>query len=522
MDNTFVCKATYCFNEKTIKGTLKVFLDRYVFCVNDREILWQKIDVCEVRLCRVDVKIKGMIWKRKTTGFRLDMPDILGEYVFIFTDENMETLNRFIRECVDFEAKKREAETQRIIEKRKRRIEERRQKLEERARNKEKEDEPESIIKKEFSDSFAWIKQEEMELLEKDAQEEANLQKIGVFHTKLAGVTHSNTGSNSENRQLIIRDLYRKGLLENGQELKLVQEPTNPYDRNAIMVLGPDGRQIGYLSRQVAAEVTRSISQGIIYRSFISDVTGGSVGYSYGVNVRIESYKRITDEATVLNMQTGNQVKRKPYSALKASEYGTDDQYTAMQKELFGQCFAFFLKVCGDFRCTVVEIPTEEERKFDDSDIINDTSMYGIPVPSIKLDVVENGVASNIPIPAVIIEKISDLINQATELKRKQKYVEANSLFIDMVINKKTFSSTMALCWYKVLACSGNVGDAIRIAEYFLSLNPVQGKSTALLKMHSARLLELVKQKDYCELCTYLESLSDNPEYRINPAQIMT
>ena len=65
------------------------------------------------------------------------------------------------------------------------------------------------------------------------------------FYTKVAGVSFTNTGANNENRQRIIRDLLSKGLLNVGQELQLVPEPTNVYDRNAIMILAPDKRQIG-------------------------------------------------------------------------------------------------------------------------------------------------------------------------------------------------------------------------------------------------------------------------------------
>lgn len=118
------------------------------------------------------------------------------------------------------------------------------------------------------------------------------LRLVNTFHTKVAGVTYSNSGANSESRQRIIRDLLRSGQLDRGQELKLVQEPTNPYDNHAVAVFGPDGRQLGYLAREVARNVFNDMNRGNIYKAFVSDVTGGSVDMVYGINVRVESYKR--------------------------------------------------------------------------------------------------------------------------------------------------------------------------------------------------------------------------------------
>ena len=75
------------------------------------------------------------------------------------------------------------------------------------------------------------------------------------FFTKVAGVTFNNTGSNTENRQRIIAELLRKGSLEENAGLDLVREPENPYDPNAIAVIAPDGRQVGFLPQDVAQTV---------------------------------------------------------------------------------------------------------------------------------------------------------------------------------------------------------------------------------------------------------------------------
>ena len=118
---------------------------------------------------------------------------------------------------------------------------------------------------------------------------------VNTFHTKLAGVTYSNSGSNTESRQKIIRDLLRAGMLSTGQELRLVQEPTNPYDNHAVAVFGPDGRQLGYLPKDVARRVFDDMNRGSVYKIYVSDVTGGSVSMAYGVNVKVEGYVRETN-----------------------------------------------------------------------------------------------------------------------------------------------------------------------------------------------------------------------------------
>ena len=73
------------------------------------------------------------------------------------------------------------------------------------------------------------------------------------FFTKIVGVTFNNTGSNTENRQRIIGDLYKKGNLEPGQVLSLEPEFNNPYYSNAIKLICPDGHQLRYHSKVIAA-----------------------------------------------------------------------------------------------------------------------------------------------------------------------------------------------------------------------------------------------------------------------------
>ena len=107
-----------------------------------------------------------------------------------------------------------------------------------------------------------------------------------MFYTKIAGVTFDNVGANTQNRQRIISELCRKGELRAGTELTLKRDPQNPYDTNAVAVIAPDGRQLGYLPREVAGRVSPDIDAGAHYTAFVETVTGGDADSLYGVNIK--------------------------------------------------------------------------------------------------------------------------------------------------------------------------------------------------------------------------------------------
>ena len=113
------------------------------------------------------------------------------------------------------------------------------------------------------------------------------------FYTKIVGVNFPNTGSNTENRQTIIHQLFMANRLAPGQELALEADFNNLHDSNAIKVIAPDGRQLGYLSREIAASVATKIRQGHICQAFVDSVTGGSNGYLYGINIRLVDKEHI-------------------------------------------------------------------------------------------------------------------------------------------------------------------------------------------------------------------------------------
>lgn len=93
-----------------------------------------------------------------------------------------------------------------------------------------------------------------------------------VYHTKVAGVTF-------EGRQDIIKDL------KNGTDIVFEREPDNKYDPNAVKVLA-EGKHIGFLPR--GSWVSKEMDKGVKFKACISQITGGGVGMSYGVNVDFE------------------------------------------------------------------------------------------------------------------------------------------------------------------------------------------------------------------------------------------
>lgn len=92
-----------------------------------------------------------------------------------------------------------------------------------------------------------------------------------TFYSKLVGVTF-------DDRQSVIPTL------EDGEELVVERESHNPVDPNAIRILTQDGRMVGYIRREIAAEIAPLIDAGTVYRCIITAITGGD-DRTYGVNI---------------------------------------------------------------------------------------------------------------------------------------------------------------------------------------------------------------------------------------------
>ena len=83
------------------------------------------------------------------------------------------------------------------------------------------------------------------------------------IETKVVGVTY-------EGRQSIV------ALLSVGEEVQLVREPDNPYDRNAIRVVRKTGQCFGFISKFLAAGLASKFDDyGKPVEAVVTSITGG-------------------------------------------------------------------------------------------------------------------------------------------------------------------------------------------------------------------------------------------------------
>lgn len=114
------------------------------------------------------------------------------------------------------------------------------------------------------------------------------------FYTKVVGVTF-------ENRQKVV------ACLRDGEKLKLVREPANLHDSNAIRVETGAGIQIGYLNARLAKHFASLLDRGEEYETYVSQVTGGS-DRNYGVNVVIQ---KVREESSAEYRERLGQIRHK-------------------------------------------------------------------------------------------------------------------------------------------------------------------------------------------------------------------
>lgn len=57
---------------------------------------------------------------------------------------------------------------------------------------------------------------------------------------------------------------------ERGEGVMLQREAHNPYDKNAVMVLGPYEEHLGYIAREKAAVLAHFMDAGVIYLAKVS------------------------------------------------------------------------------------------------------------------------------------------------------------------------------------------------------------------------------------------------------------
>ncbi len=135
-------------------------------------------------------------------------------------------------------------------------------------------------------------------------EEYVGIHEADSFHTKLVGVTF-------EGRQDVAARLVP------GTPLRLVREPANPHDANAIALHEPRGLQVGYFNRRLAAALAPTIDAGVEFDVEVRDVTGGEKKQAFGVNVLVTRRSDADDVAEAEEVA----VRRQRFAALEGAAF---------------------------------------------------------------------------------------------------------------------------------------------------------------------------------------------------------
>ena len=108
------------------------------------------------------------------------------------------------------------------------------------------------------------------------------------IETKVAGVTFKNGDGLS--RQEILEDILDELVHKGPFELIILRDKENPHDPNAIAVMDPKWRQIGFLNRRLAYELSPLMDKyaDLLKMSCTAcEVTGLEPDANYGLNITI-------------------------------------------------------------------------------------------------------------------------------------------------------------------------------------------------------------------------------------------
>lgn len=94
-----------------------------------------------------------------------------------------------------------------------------------------------------------------------------------MITTKIAGVTF-------ENRQNYVKKLRV------GEKVKLIREPNNKYDKNAVAVYNLNNNQLGYIPKELAKSISDKMSAEEIPNAIVKYIAGGN-GLNYGATLEI-------------------------------------------------------------------------------------------------------------------------------------------------------------------------------------------------------------------------------------------
>ncbi|OAX42534.1 hypothetical protein K503DRAFT_847742 [Rhizopogon vinicolor AM-OR11-026] len=90
-------------------------------------------------------------------------------------------------------------------------------------------------------------------------------------------------------RTSIVGVQYYKGLVGPGEEVRILREPHNKYDRNAIKVMNIGGTQVGHIPRQTAAKLAPLLDRGAISLEGVM-YEGNLSGFNYSLSMTLKIY----------------------------------------------------------------------------------------------------------------------------------------------------------------------------------------------------------------------------------------
>ncbi|TBU43646.1 SNF2 family N-terminal domain-containing protein [Dichomitus squalens] len=90
-------------------------------------------------------------------------------------------------------------------------------------------------------------------------------------------------------RTSIVGVQYYKGLVGPGEEVLLVREPHNRYDRNAIQVKNIGGTQVGHIPRNIAAKLAPLLDSGSVTVEGVMH-EGNLQGFTYSLDMTLKIY----------------------------------------------------------------------------------------------------------------------------------------------------------------------------------------------------------------------------------------
>jgi hypothetical protein len=104
-------------------------------------------------------------------------------------------------------------------------------------------------------------------------------------YEKLYGYVHMHAVLHN-NRQSAIRSCVL------GETLQLIREPQNPYDKNAIRVLRPNGLDVGHVAKENAAEIAPRMDRGETFIARVNWINPPHDDFQHhGLKVRISFLK---------------------------------------------------------------------------------------------------------------------------------------------------------------------------------------------------------------------------------------